>query len=253
MKRNYFTLIELLVVIAIIAILAAMLLPVLGQARASAQRIQCVNNQKQIGVGYHMYSNDYNDWLLAAAIQGSTVHGNKYAHWSNMLDAMYLNNANLWHCPSEPNFAWTEYTTTAANGSDYISYGLAMRTFGYQYRNASGSTVKREQVLAAARRIGADPFVFGDSMPRSYDDAKGRPYIDTNDTIDNLLWIPDSTGTHAWSSIALRHSGNRGANFGFMDGSVRTLTRAELSGERDVYMSPRQIVTGGMVTGWKSY
>jgi prepilin-type N-terminal cleavage/methylation domain-containing protein len=88
-----FTLIELLVVIAIIAILAAMLLPVLGRAKETGRSIACENNLRQLGITTQMYAGDYQDTLPPR---------NSTDRWPDKFYDLYGKNIKILLCPSEP-------------------------------------------------------------------------------------------------------------------------------------------------------
>lgn len=81
-KRTGFTLIELLVVIAIIAILAAMLLPVLSKGKLKAQGVYCMSNHRQLALAWRMYTEDSRDVLpYASTVTGASAPPGGTSNW----------------------------------------------------------------------------------------------------------------------------------------------------------------------------
>lgn len=106
-NRNFpgaFTLIELLVVIAIIAILAAILMPVLEKAEARAKQASCIDNFRQIGIALNIYPTDYNH-VYPNCLQPSTSTAQFYVWQPRLMDLMA--NRKAFSCPAAlPQSAW---------------------------------------------------------------------------------------------------------------------------------------------------
>lgn len=137
-RRLAFTLIELLVVIAIIAILAAILFPVFAQAREKARSTTCLSNLKQIGLGFMMYAQDYDEtFTIARQWGGCNPPGNADADFTSKLSAYISrvagydtvgnrNRTSIWRCPSDGN--------PRNNGRTPNSYNVPVTNSGaYQF------------------------------------------------------------------------------------------------------------------------
>jgi prepilin-type N-terminal cleavage/methylation domain-containing protein/prepilin-type processing-associated H-X9-DG protein len=97
-KSQGFTLIELLVVIAIIAILAALLLPVLHSAQLRAQQVNCVSNLKQIAEASLIYYDENNTWVGPINTNNPSL---SQGDWMGAMLASYQN-TNVLYCPAAP-------------------------------------------------------------------------------------------------------------------------------------------------------
>ena len=224
MKKQAFTLIELLVVIAIIAILAAILFPVLTQAREAAKRAGCLSNGRQIGMATMMYANDYDDGMPLFAMYDTTPPAGQAGHKGvEILVLPYTKNQDIFRSPLDA-------------GGPYLQGGDPAVAGRATYHAAFGSSYRFTSCLF--------------SMARGYSEGNNVPYdLDRPVTLGSIEFssesrimrlemmpffavkrVPNACDRYGYECPApnnyYREWSGTGGTVIFADGSARTTTGA---------------------------
>jgi prepilin-type N-terminal cleavage/methylation domain-containing protein/prepilin-type processing-associated H-X9-DG protein len=194
-KRAAFTLIELLVVIAIIAILAAILLPVLESAKLRAQEVNCISNVKQLAVASSIYYDENNTWVGPINTNDPTL---SQGDWMGALKTSYGNQTNVLYCPAAPpranlsgianppgkaDTAWTWTISSPVYASSYginkwmaIAPGLGNSQAHPNFLYTTGTTVRypaQAPIFLDAAWVNFDPLETDSPARNLYDPLNG--------------------------------------------------------------------------------
>jgi prepilin-type N-terminal cleavage/methylation domain-containing protein/prepilin-type processing-associated H-X9-DG protein len=211
--RQGFTLIELLVVVAIIGILTSMLLPSLAAAKGSAKRIACLNHEKQLAMGLHMYAGDY---------QGAFPPRIQTNRWCTSLRPYYVD-LKLLKCPAD---AGARGTTNVPGLGDRIAE-IAPRTyiingFNDHYRRVVGGAG-----MSDFRRLGNGEIVIRENdVPEptltvafgERDSSRTVQYHMDFDALDDLNGLKQNLHGNS-----VRTGRGGGSNYAMVDGHVEFL------------------------------
>ena len=230
-QKKAFTLIELLVVIAIIAILAAMLLPALAAAKRKAQRINCVNNLKELTLAFKIWANDNSDKYPTRV---STVQGGAqeyvYSQANTPTAAQYnpgrvfttmsneVNAPKIMYCTSDtgPNH------TAATNFVNFVVFGATgagqctSNNLSY-FVGGDATEDNPEGILLGDRNMGYSSTLTGPAAAPGWTGGDKQSANSSGGQVDYPSWSWTQSDVH-----------QRAGNIGLADGSAQQTTIATL-------------------------
>ena len=211
LSRRAFTLIELLVVIAIISLLAAILFPVFARARENARKSSCLNNQKQIGVAFLQYCQDYDEFYPLTTMTSGAM--TPTSSWTLHIQP-YIKSTQVYRCPSDTGVHWATAVLPPNPPPYTTSYKLNAWMASTNVYGHLANLQKPAQTIFIAdvtQALGGDhfhPFYWGNPPENT-----GSAFM------NGATW--DNAGSQTKEIALTRHL--EGFNSGFADGHVKWL------------------------------